>query len=664
MLFKLRSFRLLFIAFSLSIHPLTHSDDFHFNTFNNHGSIGLINSPSARFYNEGSFGLTIYKGTPDQKITITASPYDWLEASFFYTNIQNERYCLDESIDFCKQDYKDKGFNFKLRLKEEGIFPALAIGSYDIAGTGKYSSEYIVGSYGFNKVDINFGLGWGALNGTKEFKNPFIYLHDSLANRSVNDLGSGGKKKKNRYFSDKEVSNFYGLSYAISNKLIFKIEHDTMLAPYSDDEITPIKYDFPKSRATFGFEYLHKNNFIIGLSGERGNYISLKFAYRGNSASSLQNEYKYKSASNNKNLNKYGKLIENLDRNGIGVNKIYENASSIGIEITQFTFPNLDLIEEIIYIATKDSGITKDVKKEYVIGDLEVYSDFDNDYIKNSKLIYERDRLQAFNTSTKFNIRPFLAAREGFFKVAALVENNSEYIFLDNFFFSSNIQYSIKDNFGDLYLPPNDTFPEQVRSDIKKYLRRMEGRPVIGRAQFDYHLTPKKNHHIMLTAGLLEEMFSGYGIEYLFFDNKKNYAYGFELFDVTKRDYDLRFGTLDYRTSTGHLNFYYRNYGLLPFDAKISYGKYLAGDKGLTFELSRSYKNGAKFGIFASFTDVSFNEFGEGSFDKGLFFSIPLYKDLVDYTWRPLTKDPAAKLLRKHTLHDLLVKFRPYNSTN
>ena len=163
----------------------------------------------------------------------------------------------------------------------------------------------------------------------------------------------------------------------------------------------------------------------------------------------------------------------------------------------------------------------------------------------------------------------------------------------------------------------------------------------------------------MLTAGILEEMFSGYGAEYLYYDNKKNYAFGVEIFNVVKRDYDLRFGTLDYKNTTAHLNFYYRNYNLIPFDAKISHGEYLAGDVGTTFEISRKFKNGAEFGVFASFTDVSAEQFGEGSFDKGIFFNIPIYKNFVNYTWRPLTKDPGAKLNRKNSLHDLLVKFKP-----
>ena len=109
------------------------------------------------------------------------------------------------------------------------------------------------------------------------------------------------------------------------------------------------------------------------------------------------------------------------------------------------------------------------------------------------------------------------------------------------------------------------------------------------------------------------------------------------------------------------LNFYYRNYGLIPFDMKVSHGEYLAGDFGTTIEFSRSFENGTEFGVFASFTDVNAEQFGEGSFDKGIFFNIPIYGNFINYSWRPLTKDPGAKLNRRNTLHDLLVKFRPLN---
>ena len=295
------------------------------------------------------------------------------------------------------------------------------------------------------------------------------------------------------------------------------------------------------------------------------------------------------------------------------------------------------------------------------IANLKAKTDFNEDFERNSQLIYERKTNRTFNTSTNLSFRPFLASREEFFKGALMLENSSEIIIRENLFFSSNLKYSLIDNFDDLKYPPVNTYPAQVRSDIKDYLKNFNEGIFIGRAQLDYHLSPKKNHHIMMSAGILEEMFNGAGFEYLYYDQDLDYAVGFEIFEVKKRDYMMRFGTLDYKNVTGHLNFYYRNYGRIPFDAKISYGEYLAGDEGLTIDLSRSFSNGTKFGIFASFTDVSTDEFGEGSFDKGIYFNIPVFGNLINYSWKPLTKDPGAKLNRKHSLYDLLVRFKPIN---
>ncbi len=632
------------------------SDSFTYNSYNNHGVMGLINMPTARFYDEASHGITLYDGTPDQKITLTSSPYNWLEASFFYTNLQNRRYCDDKNDPVCSQDAKDKGFNFKIRLKEEGIFPAIAVGINDIAGTGFYSSEYIVASYGINNLDFHFGLGWGALNGSKnKINNPLGYIADSFKERPTNTEDQGGQFQAARYFSGEEASPFFGISYALNKKLLLKIENDSTLTPGK------VGYEDLQSSISFGMDYKINKNFSIGVSKERDNYLSLRFVYKNDPVDSKR-EYIYESAEVKNDWNKYTKLRANLENNGIGVNKIIETSDAIGIELTQFSHPNLNVIEEIISIAKLESGIKKDIKKDLRIADLQALSEYDKSYEANAKLIYERKRERRFNTNTKLTFRPFLASREEFFKGAILLENNSEYIIRDNFFFSSNLKYSLADNLDDLIYPPVDTYPAQVRSDVKEYLKNFDKGVIVGRAQFDYHLSPKKNNHIMLSAGILEEMFSGIGFEYLYFKEKSNFAIGLEVFDVVKRDYKMKMGTLDYKNTTGSVNFYYRNFNIIPFDAKISYGEYLAGDKGATFEFSRSFINGTEFGVFATFTDVSSEQFGEGSFDKGIYFNIPIYGNFINYSWRPLTKDPGAKLNRKNSLHDLLIKFRPHNS--
>jgi hypothetical protein len=626
------------------------ADNFRFNLYNNHGVVGLINTPTARFYNEAAHGVTIYNGTPDQKVTLTSNPYDWLEASFFYTNVQGYPY-----PGFEYQDYKDKGFNLKLRIKKEGRLPAIALGFYDFAGTGLYSSEYVVGSYGIKNIDIHFGLGWGRLNQESDgFKNPLGYISERFKERPKNFSGPGGQFENSKFFAGEKVSPFYGISYKATKNVILKIERDTIARDIS----MPLVYEPRSSRFSFGADYAINENFSLGLTFERGNFFGFKFVYKNNPKQTFK-KYKYEKAAEDKADNKYTKLIKNLEKNGIGVNKISQSEKFIGLELTQFIHPDIKLVEEIISQASRDAGINKNIKKDIKIADLKAVSELDNTFNDNSTLVYEREGLKRFNTITGIQFRPFLASREDFFKGALLLENNTEIILRENLFFNTNLKYSIADNFDDLIYPPVDVFPAQVRSDVKQYLKNMNNGILIGRAQFDFHLTPKNNHHFMMSAGILEDMFNGYGLEYLYFKQNTNYAYGFELFDVQKRDYNWRFGTLDYKNTLFNINFYYRNYGTIPFDMKISAGEYLAGDIGSTIEFSRTFKTGVQFGVFASFTDVSSENFGEGSFDKGIFFNIPIYGNLINYTWRPLTKDPGAKLVRRHTLHDLLVKFKP-----
>ena len=625
------------------------SDNFKNNIYNNHGSVGLINMPSARFFDESTFGITAYDGTPDQKITLTASPFDWLEASFFYTNIQGLPYPGYEY-----QDYKDKGFNVKIRLKEQGIFPALAIGVNDLAGTGFYSGEYIVSSYELNNFDFHAGLGWGTLNGLSDFKNPLIYLDERFKNRPEEFADKGGQFQPSRYFSDEDISVFFGFSYLLNDKTLFKFERDTT---QTDGQIA---YDLPKSNYSYGFEYKFNNKFSLGIFNERDNFVSLKFVYKKNPNDEVK-RYKFKPLAKESSADEYQDFKKNLENNGIGVNKIIKKGKKLGIEVTQFAHGDLGTIKNIISQAKKESKISEDVLANYKIVDLSVLDGFDDEFVKGSEEIFSKNKERGFNTSTRLNFRPFIAAREGFLKGALLLENNSEYLFRDNLIFSANLKYSIWDNFQDLTIPPRDTFPEQVRSDVKDYLRGFNDGVVIGRAQIDYYKSLVENNHIMISAGIFEEMFNGFGGEYLYFPPEKNFAIGFEAFKVYKRDYKLQFGMLEYETETAHINFYHRNYKYIPFDTKISYGKYLAGDIGSTIQLSRSFTNGVQFGVFATFTDVSAEQYGEGSFDKGIYFNIPIVGNFINYTWRPLTKDPGAKLIRQNNLYDLLVKFRPIN---
>lgn len=633
-----------------------YSDSFAYNQYNNYGIVGTIHTPSARTFNEGVHGLTTYIGDPNQTVTVSASPFNWLEASFFYTNVEDRPYCYDFTSEICLQDFKDKGFNLKIKLKEQGKYPAIAVGLNDFAGTGLYSSEYIVGSYGINRTDFHFGLGFGFLDGSDlNFKNPLSYISDKFNNRPTGTEGLGGSFQPSRYFSGETASPFFGVSHALNNKLLLKAEYDSSVRP----GIVPFR--IPKSDFSFGVDYLINDRFSIGVSYERGDYASFKFVYKNDPVKTYQKS-EYTRGERRRGDNQYTQLINNLEANGIGVKKLTRGANSIGLQLTQVIHPNLAVVEQIISQSARDAGITEDIKKDIQIANLLAVSEIDDDYRINSQTIYERRSAKKVSTHTRLNFRPFLASREEFFKGALLVENDTEFVIRENLFFNTNLKYSLWDNFDDLYIPPVDVFPAQVRSDVKEYLNRMnDGGILIGRAQLDYHISPTKNHHIMMSAGIFEDMFSGAGMEYLYFKPDTNYSFGIDVFKVRKRDYNWRFGHLDYENTLATANFYYRNYGTIPFDMRVSAGEYLAGDVGYTIEFSRTFYNGVQFGAFATFTDVTTKQFGEGSFDKGVFFNIPIYGNLLSYTWRPLTKDPGAKLNRMHTLHSLLVRLKPIN---
>ena len=90
-------------------------------------------------------------------------------------------------------------------------------------------------------------------------------------------------------------------------------------------------------------------------------------------------------------------MIKNLEENGIGVKKISETSRSLGLELTQFIHPNLNVVEDIIATATRDAGINKDIKKNIKIADLTAISEIDESFVKRAETIYERESVRGFS---------------------------------------------------------------------------------------------------------------------------------------------------------------------------------------------------------------------------------------------------------------------------
>ena len=111
--------------------------------------------PSARMNQAGRFTVNYSNFDPYQRVSVNASPFDWLEAIFQYTDISTRDY--SNFFEFSRnQTLKDKGFDVKLRLRKEGnIMPQISAGIRDLGGTGQFSSEYLVFSKGYKNIDFS-----------------------------------------------------------------------------------------------------------------------------------------------------------------------------------------------------------------------------------------------------------------------------------------------------------------------------------------------------------------------------------------------------------------------------------------------------------------------------------------------------------------------------
>lgn len=130
------------------------------------------------------------------------------------------------------------------------------------------------------------------------------------------------------------------------------------------------------------------------------------------------------------------------------------------------------------------------------------------------------------------------------------------------------------------------------------------------------------------------------------------WAASVDLNQVQQREFAQHFALRDYKATTGHMRVYWQT-PWQDINMVLSVGQYLAQDRGATLALNRTFANGVTMGAFATKTNVSAAQFGEGSFNKGVVWSIPLdafmtrsSRTVATFNWTPLTRDGGAQLNR------------------
>jgi len=194
----------------------------------------------------------------------------------------------------------------------------------------------------------------------------------------------------------------------------------------------------------------------------------------------------------------------------------------------------------------------------------------------------------------------------------------------------------------------------RVRSNLGLY--NEQGDPGIETLTVDYSFKVAKDVYGRISGGLLESMFGGVSTELLWKPALQNWGLGIELAALKQRDFDRRFGFQDYEVITGHISGYFEI--SQNFTAQLDLGRYLAGDWGGTLTLERRFENGWRLGAYATLTDVDRADFGEGSFDKGIFIEIPLTsftgtptQATLETGFRSVNSDAGARLAIQKRLY-------------
>ena len=677
---------------------------FHNNSYSNYGTIGLIQNPTARFNKAGTIGFSWSHRDPYINGSILAYPFDWLEASYQYTDINNALYSRVKRFSG-NQSYKDKGFDFKFMLFKESLYiPQVAVGFRDAAGTSKFASEYLVLSKFYRNFDFTFGIGWGNLNGNK-IQNPLESIHNSFKTRPGPNSDTQGGEFSFSNFMSGDAGYFGGVEIFLPNMNGSRLKLELDGTDYENEGFPdgvfssplatkPIRR--PDSKLNFEFVYPVNKFFQLKLGYTKGNTINFGFSFtnnfsRKNSIIKKNDPIKdvpYKTEIKKLNSGNFENLVNttlyNLQENHIYPIKANLKNGNYSVVFKQSQYLNhttaMGRAFRIINQLAPDE--VKEISLVNYNAGLPLY---EAKISRESLNLYEKDKLYKLTSKdlslnstndqkdyygfignierpTIFwgfepSIRSQIGGPDGFFFGDLRLDLKSEIIFDDGITLTSRGSIGLLNNFDDLRLASDSVLPH-VRTDIVKYLKESD-EFYIQNLQFNIFKNPLKDVYAKFSMGIFEEMFGGYGGEILYRPFDKNYGIGIEGWHAFQRDYNMRFDFQDYDIVSGHVNLYY-HLDPLSVDLLLKGGRFLAGDSGVYFDFSRRFRNGLRIGAFFALTDISKQEFGEGSFDKGFYFLVPVQvftssnaKHRTNFGLRPLTRDGGQRLIVGSDLYTL-----------
>jgi len=679
----------IFLATLSGVAAAAEQNDAWHPTLNFYGVTGLIDMPTGQSQPDGQFSTTISDFAGITRATLSFQITPRLSGSF--------RFALTRDLNYYGyEDYSDRSFDVQYRLLNEGRFlPDLVVGLQDFAGTGLSAAEYVVASkHLMPNLVLTGGLGWGRLGTYNPLGSPF-------GDRPPVVVGEGGQPNAEQFFRG-PAAFFGGVEWQPTDRLGLKVE-------YSSDD-----YGFEQGRGriehrspwNFGVEYQARKNLRLGAYYMYGSELGLsaqislnpkdrpgggdlgKATYpveprpaRSVDPEAWSEEWVEQPQAADilrkntaKMLAETGLLLEAMAVRGDSVqlwlrNPSYDaEAQAVGRAARVLTRTMPASVETFEIVPVVEGMPTAKVVLRR--SDVEALENAPNGAARlysvagivdasqrPENLVYD-DELYPRLT---WSLAPFLSQElfdaDDPYRVDLALRFATRYELRPGLVLSGSVTKSVTEAFSKKQLDPINSVLPHVRTDAQTYTRRAD--PGIETLTMAWYTRAGQNLYGRVTAGYLEKMYGGVSAELLWKPQYSRLALGLELNYARKRDYSGGLGFRDYDIVTGHASAYYDlSQG---YRVQLDAGRYLAGDWGATLTFDRVFANGWQVGAFATLTDVSAKEFGDGSFDKGIRVTIPVSwmvgnssRNKASTTIRPFQRDGGARLSVEGRLYETI----------
>ncbi len=612
-------------------------------SFGSFGSVGIIDMPNALMQPDGQTSWTFIGNGTMGGATFNFQLLPWLEASTRTISL--------EDWTALGATFGDTALDLKFQILAEGdMRPALALGFRDFGSNGATSSEYLVATKHFGQnLAVSAGVGWGRLgsyNAVAEVFGPRPAIDDGIG---FDHMFAG------------DAAFFAGLEWQTPiDNLTFKAEYSS--DAYSGEQVFgDFAHDSPFN---FGLEYRWKKHVSLGAYYNYGSDFGFRITFTGNPNDPITPQdlgagpapVNARPADYSRDVAWAGnaavrsKMIELLadamnddgirikegridgrvlelyvdnskySRNPMAVGRlarILAGSTPTSVEVFRITLMAGPLPTTTLEIQRADLEAQVD-RPDAGIRSFQSTEFSDAPYHIAGDNVWTPGGYPRFSWSLTPKVPVNLFSANGIGQLDFLIVGNANYQISRGFDLNLSVSQRLAGNIGDGAVPSTSPIPH-VRSDAALY---NNAGPVVTRLTADYLFKAAPSVYGRVSAGYLERMFAGVSAEILWKPTHQSWGAGAELAYVKQRAFDSLFGFQDYETLTGHASLYW-NTGFQDLEAQLDVGRYLAGDWGTTFSLSRRFTNGWEVAGYMTLTDVSFADFGNGNFSKGISLTIP-----------------------------------------